>query len=186
MRVDERNEWHPSLVGDAGVDVVCVHLEEQTRHLRKRRRTPRIDATPQTGRPCNQQQVAVVGVVIRMVVSEEDMAKSGQSHSGLIQLCRNSVTAINDIRHVVDQNDLRRGMPAPSRPWSTASPQQDESRLRRWRRLRHCDPRVRRSKRHCHAKPGYKLSPRGIFHNAKPRGSRSFQSRIEIYGQPGD
>ena len=70
------HERHPALVGDAGLDVVGVHLEEEPRHLLERRRPPGVDPRPQARGPGQPDQVAVVGVVVRMVVGEEDVAQA--------------------------------------------------------------------------------------------------------------
>src|SRR6185295_8123054 len=44
--MDQRNERHPPLVGDAAADVRPIHLEEQLGHLLERWRTPRVDSGP--------------------------------------------------------------------------------------------------------------------------------------------
>jgi hypothetical protein len=73
VNVHERGKGRPAFVCDAHVDVGRVHLEEQFRHPCERRRSPRVDTRLQSGRPCELDQIAVVGGVIRMLVGDEDV-----------------------------------------------------------------------------------------------------------------
>ena len=76
--VHERCKLCPAFSGDADVKAGRIHLEEELRHPCERRRSPGIDARVQTGRPREQDQVAVVGGVVRMLMGDEDMAQDGK------------------------------------------------------------------------------------------------------------
>jgi hypothetical protein len=45
------------------------------RHPCERRRSPGVDARVQAGRPCELDEIAVVGGVIRMLVGDEDVTQ---------------------------------------------------------------------------------------------------------------
>src|SRR5678815_2901278 len=68
--VNQWNERNSSLVSDARIDVVRVHLEEQLRHLRERRWAPSVYAGPKPRGPRERKQVSVVGIVIRVMMRE--------------------------------------------------------------------------------------------------------------------
>ena len=80
------------------LDVRRVHLEEQARHLPKRWRAPRIDSRSQPGGPRQPDQVAVISVVVRVVVRDEDVAKRRQRHVGEYELASDAISAIHHVR----------------------------------------------------------------------------------------
>src|ERR1041385_3515190 len=63
MCVHERRKRRLALVEDPQLDVVCIHLEKQSRHTGERRRAPAVNTSLQAGRPRQEKQVAIVGVV---------------------------------------------------------------------------------------------------------------------------
>jgi hypothetical protein len=71
--VNQRYEGDPALVGYTGIDVIRIHLKKELSHLLEWRRPPAIDARAQSRRPSQQQQIAVVCVVIRMMMRNEDV-----------------------------------------------------------------------------------------------------------------
>src|SRR5256886_1150449 len=85
VHVHQREKGHPTLVGDARLDVVGVHLEEESGDLGDGGWAPGIDARPQASRPGQEKQVAIVRIVIRVVMSHEDVTQAGQRHSCLGQ-----------------------------------------------------------------------------------------------------
>src|SRR5207253_3966404 len=92
---------------------------------------PRVDARAETCYPRQPDQVAVVGVVIRVVVRDEDMAQRRERHSGQGQLPGNAIAAIDHVRDVLADDHLRRGSPRLLWPRSSCSPEEDEPRDRR-------------------------------------------------------
>jgi hypothetical protein len=116
MNVNQRLQRHTVLVGDSRSNVIRVHLEEQLRHLLQRRRSPRVDARAKTGSPGEQQQVAVVRVVVRVLMRHENVAQARQRNAGKHELTRDAVTAIDDVRGVVDDDHLCRRRAQSTRP----------------------------------------------------------------------
>ena len=57
-------------------------------------------------RPRKPHKIAVVGVVVRMVVREEDMPESGQRYIGQCELARDAVTTIDDVACAIRDDDL--------------------------------------------------------------------------------
>ena len=108
VRMNERRQRFAALIGDAGVDVEGVEIEEQLRHLRQRRRPPGVDTRLQSRGPRQQQQVAIVSVVIRVLVRYEDVTQAGGRHTGRHQLTRNAVSAVHDVRRAIDDDHLSR------------------------------------------------------------------------------
>jgi len=88
VRADQRRELHPLFVGHTCRDVDRVHFEEQARHFLERRRSESIHRRAQSTRPGQQQQIAVVGVVIRMVVRDEYAADGALSARPALTSCR--------------------------------------------------------------------------------------------------
>ena len=80
------------------------------RHLRERRRSPRVDPRLQLIAPREQQQVAVVGVVIGMMVRDEDVAQRAED-AGQHHLPGDAVAAVDDVAAIADDDDLRRRGP---------------------------------------------------------------------------
>jgi hypothetical protein len=93
------------------------------------RRTPAIDASFQAGSPREQQQVAVVGVVIGMLVRQQDVAQLREANACRDELARDAVAAIDNVSDVVDHDHLRRGRVGFARPRAAARAQQDQSAL---------------------------------------------------------
>jgi hypothetical protein len=128
--LNQRSEWWPSFVGDARPDVKRVHLEEQRRHLLERWWAPRVDTRPESARPREPDQVAVVRVVIGVMVGDEDVAQLRQGHAGQDQLPGDTVAAVDDVRCVVDEDHLRRLRAGLSRSRAAARAEEDQFRLR--------------------------------------------------------
>src|SRR4029077_5078578 len=76
--MNQRNERHPPLIGDTRLDVRRVHFEEQPGHLLERWGDPRVDSRSFYGGPSQPEQVAVIGVMVRVMVREEDVPKCWQ------------------------------------------------------------------------------------------------------------
>ena len=83
-----------------------VHLEEQPRHARQRRRPPRVHRRREMVAPREQQQVAVVRVVIGVVVRDEDVAQRAED-AGDHHLAGDAVAAVDHVAAVADDDDLR-------------------------------------------------------------------------------
>ena len=95
-----------------------------SRDLLERRRSPGVHARPQSGCPRQQDQVAVVGVVVRVMVGDEDVPQLLE-RPGDHELPGNPVAAVDDVRRTVDDDHLRRRS-WPSWPWSAAGAKQDQ------------------------------------------------------------
>jgi len=145
VRVHQRPERRAPFVGDPDVDVRRAHLEEEVRHAGERRRPPRVDLGSQARRPCEQHEGAEVGVVIGMMMRDEEMADSCEVDAGEHHLPRDAVAAIDHVRGAVDDDDRRRRR-APALGRGTAGgAEQDDARPAR-RLLRRC--RLRRDEWH--------------------------------------
>src|SRR5215471_12581313 len=122
MHMDQRFEWHTSLVSYPRMDVVLIQFKEQPGHLRERRRSPRVNACAESGGPCEPDQVSIIGVVIRVLVRQEYMAHGRQRHAGKHKLPGHTVAAVDHIRRVVADDHLGRGRIRLPRPWSATGP----------------------------------------------------------------
>jgi hypothetical protein len=128
MDMDQRHEWHATFVSDPRVNVVRIHFKEQPGQLRERWRPPRVDPCVESGSPCKPDQIPVISGVIRVVVRQKDVAQRRQWHIGKHKLTGHAVAAVDHIRGVVSDNDLGRRRTRLARPWSTTSPEEDQSR----------------------------------------------------------
>ncbi len=137
VRTDQGHEGWPAFVRDAGIDVVGVHFEEQPGHAVERGRAPGIDVVLQAGGPGEKQQVAVIGIVVGVLVGEEDVTDGGEGQAGLRVLAGDAVAAIDDIGDVVDEDDLRGGGAGGSRARSAGGAEEDEAGFG-WRGLGWC------------------------------------------------
>ena len=97
----------------------------------------------QPARPRQEEEVAVIGVVVGMLVSHEDVAECGQRHPGAGELDGDAVAAVNDVGHAVDDDRLRRRETVLTRPRAATRAEQDEPCLGMGRRLRGRPPRLR-------------------------------------------
>jgi hypothetical protein len=82
MRVDERRERGMSFIRDVRIDISSAHLQEQTRYLLEGRWSPCIESRVASHNPRQRYQIAVVGVVIRVMVCDENVSQSGYGHAG--------------------------------------------------------------------------------------------------------
>jgi hypothetical protein len=105
VRMDERRQRRAALVAHAHGDVGRAHVEKLLRHARQRRRSPRIHRRRQPVAPREQQQVAVVGVVIRMMVRDEDVPERPE-HARDRHLTRDAVAAVDHVAAIADDDDL--------------------------------------------------------------------------------
>ena len=115
-------------VVDPGGDVEIIEREELPSHARERGRTPRVHRRAETRGPRQQQQVAVIGVVVGVVVGEEDVPEGRQRHAGADELPRHTVAAVHHVRRPARQDDLGRGRVVPLGPGAPGGTQQDEPR----------------------------------------------------------
>ena len=74
VSVYQRPEWQASLVGRARLDIGRVHLEDLIGHARERWRAPTVHASLQPGSPREHDQISIVGVVIGVMVGDEDVS----------------------------------------------------------------------------------------------------------------
>jgi hypothetical protein len=125
--LDQRRQRDAPFVRAARLDVKGVHLEEEPGHPLERRGTPGVDARAQPGSPGEPDQVAVVGVVVRVVVGQEHVAQPVEGDTGQDELARDAVAAVDHVGRVVDQDDLgsRGARSAGARPAPRA--QQDQA-----------------------------------------------------------
>src|SRR5262245_12666377 len=127
VNVDQWHQRHPVLVDDPDVDVSRVHFEEQPGHLLERWRSPSIDTGKPPRAPRKPNEVPVVGIVVRMMVREENVPESGHRHSSKRELARDAVAAIDDIRRVVRHDDLCGGRTTLAWPGPAARTKKDQS-----------------------------------------------------------
>jgi hypothetical protein len=99
---EQRRQRHAPFVGDSRFDVCRVERKKLRCHPGQRRRPPAIDRRLEAGRPGQEEQVAIVRVVIRVMMRDEDVADRSQRHIRRDQLPRDAVPAIDDVRRVVD------------------------------------------------------------------------------------
>ena len=126
---------------------VRVHLEEQLRHLRKRRRSPAcrracsgpLSTPARSG--CRSRRCD------RMVMRDEDVTQRRERHSGQHQLTCNAVAAVDHVRGVVADDHLRRGRPRPLRPRSSCRSEENQPRDPRLRGRGSISHRARRGDR---------------------------------------
>jgi len=59
-------------------------------------------------------------------VRDEDVSNERQRHIGQHKLTRDAVAAVNHIRRVVGDDDLRRRGTDFSRPWTASGPEENE------------------------------------------------------------
>src|SRR5262245_34967230 len=142
VRTHERRERRPALVGDARLDVERVGLEQQARHPLERRRAVRVHRREPRG-PAEQPQRTVAGVVIRVLVRDEDRAELADRQLRERQLSRDAVPAVDEINAIADDDRLRGRRTTRLRRRTAGGPEQDQSSPwpSRSRRLR---PRERR------------------------------------------
>ena len=136
VRLNQRRQGDPPLVGDTGLDVEGVELEVETRHLRQGRRSVRAHVTPKPAGPGEQEKVPVVGIVIRVVMGDEDVGEVSEIDSGGDELPGNAIAAVNDVSAVVDEDDLGRRRTIGFRSRTAGGSEQDQpAPLLRSRRL---------------------------------------------------
>lgn len=109
MRMDQGNQRHAPLVGNAHVDVRRTHLEEESRDPLERRRAPGINARPQPARPREQQQGGVIGVVVGMVMRDEHVADLAERHTGHHELPADTVSPTSAVGVARAREMLRYG-----------------------------------------------------------------------------
>src|SRR5260370_15103932 len=100
-----------ALVRDARFDIKLLVTEKILGHLAKAGRSISVDVDGQAGNPRVVEQGAVLKIVIRMVMRNEDVAQSVKRNPGGQQLPRSSIAAINNVGNIVDL-DQRRGIAA--------------------------------------------------------------------------
>jgi hypothetical protein len=106
MGMYERRERWVSFVRDMRIDIGSAHIQEQPRYPLEGRRSPRIDTCVHSRDPRQQHQVAVVRVVIRMMVCDENVPQGGDGHTSGGHLPSDSITAIHYIRDAVSDDYL--------------------------------------------------------------------------------
>src|ERR687891_119283 len=94
VRPDERRQRGPALVFHSQLDVEFVGVEERPRHRGERRRTVGVDRRGEPGRPAEEEQRAIAGVVVGMLMSEEDGAELSYRQPGESQLPRGYLAAV--------------------------------------------------------------------------------------------
>ena len=127
----QRRQRHASFIGDARLDVGSIHGEELRGHLHQRCRAPAINRRLKASRPCQEQQVAEIRVVIRVMVCDEDVTDRSERYVRGDQLPGHTVAAVHDIRRVVDEDHLRRREARLTRSGAAASAKKDQSRTMR-------------------------------------------------------
>src|SRR5690606_25922775 len=93
-------------------------------------RPVRIDTTVQVRCPREEQQVAIVCVVIGVMVCDENVPDGTQTKSRMNHLTRDAVTTVYYIAYVANDNDLGRGSPVGLRRRTSRSTEKDQPRAR--------------------------------------------------------
>src|SRR5215469_5546547 len=109
MCVYQRSERYPAFVRDTRPDIDVTHREELARHPLEQRRSPCVHTSFQTRSPGEQQQIPVIGIVIGVLMRHENVTQPGKRHTCEDELTSHAITAVHDIRYVIDNNDLSRG-----------------------------------------------------------------------------
>ena len=165
-----------------------AHLEEQLGDPRQRRRSPRIHRRLERIPPRQQEEIAVVRVVIRVVMGDEDVAERAED-TGRHHLPRDAVAAIDHIPAIADHDDLRRARSARLRCRSARGAEQDKSGAGDG--LAECLPRRnprsfdsakagRSGQRHKAAKMDQKIPAVHAVHSIRP--SPGFQNSVRTSG----
>ena len=100
--------------------------EEQPGHLRERWRSPSIDTRMQPGTPREPNEIPVIGIVVRMVVRQENVAECGQRHSGERELARDTVATVDDVDGIIRDDDLCGRRASLAWPGTTARTKKDQ------------------------------------------------------------
>lgn len=127
VRPDERRERCAALVRNPRLDVEGVRLEQQPRHLLERGRPVHVHGR-QPRRPSEQPQRSVPGVVVRMLMRDEDRAKLADRQLRERELPRDAVSAVDQVDAIVDDDGLRRRGAAGLRRWPPRCAEQDQTR----------------------------------------------------------
>ena len=109
----------PAFVIDTRVDVKLEVVKEIAGHVCEPGWAISVNAYRQAGNPRVVKEWPKFEIMVGMMMRDEDVPQPVQCNSGGYQLLRHAVTAVDEIRHVVDQNQ-RRGITstclADSRP----------------------------------------------------------------------
>ncbi len=105
---DELAQIGPALVRDAGLDVELVGVPKAVREPFHAGRTIGIDGCAQPGRPGVVEQEPEFRIVVGMMVGDEDVAQRRQRELGVRQLEAHPVAGIDDVRHVVIDEQIGR------------------------------------------------------------------------------
>jgi len=100
-----------ALVDDTRVDIEFHVVEKVTRHALQADGSIGVHARRFPRRPGVIEQRAILEIVIRMIVSDENVTQPIERDSGIHQLTRYAIAAIDDIRHIVNEKQ-RRGIAA--------------------------------------------------------------------------
>src|ERR1041385_9167638 len=111
MRRAQLARIRAAFVYNAHVDIKLLILEKLLGHLRETRWTIRVDLRGQTRDPRVIDQRSKLEIVIRVVMRDKDVAQPVERDTRSDQLLRHTVTAVDQVRNVVDQ-ERRRGIAA--------------------------------------------------------------------------
>src|SRR5437867_918345 len=97
-----------AFIDNAGVDIELLVTEKILRHLLQTSRSESIDPNRLAGYPRVIKQGAVFKIMIRMVMSNEDVAQSVKRHTCRQKLPRSAIPAVDQVRNIIDQYERRR------------------------------------------------------------------------------
>src|SRR6266851_3078229 len=86
--------------------------------------------SPEPTGPRKEQKIAIVRIVVGVVVRHEDVPHLGQRHAGQYELARHAVRTVDDVGHVVRNDDLRGRHAALAGARPAAGAEQDQAGLR--------------------------------------------------------
>lgn len=95
-------ERRPAFLTDACLDVDGIHLYKCIHHPGDAGWAVEMHCRVQATGPGQPHHVEQIGVVVRVVMGQEDIAQHRQADAGLGQLLRHAVAAIDEIRLPVD------------------------------------------------------------------------------------
>jgi hypothetical protein len=139
MGPEQGSDWYPPLIAGAEFDVHRIQCQVLLGHPPEWRRTPAIDRRLEARGPGQQQEIAVVGVVVGMMMGHQHVAERSERYVGQGELPGHAVATVDHIGRVIDDDGLRRCGPRLSWTGTAGRAEKDESGSRWFARLRRGD-----------------------------------------------
>ena len=106
VRPHQGRERRPALVPHAQIDIEPVCVEQLLRHVGQRRRAVDVHGARQPAGPAKKKQWSIPGVVIRVLVRDEDGAQVTQRQLRERKLPCDAIAAVDQVDAVADNDGL--------------------------------------------------------------------------------